>query len=378
MRGSVRRRGPHSWELVIELGYDAAGKRQRQYESVRGTKREADRVLAARVNALATGVLISPAKLTVAEFGQRWLADTQANVALRTHERYAEIVRLHILPTIGTNRLNELRAAHVVRAQQVWRESGLAPRTVLKVHRLLHKMLNDAVRWGLVSVNVCTAVSAPRVERKEMPALTSAQARALLEQVRGTDYGALLATALYTGLRLGELRGLRWQDVDLDSSRLSVIQTVQRIAGELRVGGVKTHRSRRAMWVAPPLVAILREHRRRQAKAQLAAGDAWGEGGLVFTDALGRPVSDVAVRWAFWRALQTAGLPRVRLHDLRHTAATLLLELGVHPKIVSEMLGHSTIAVTLDLYSHVTPTMQREAAERLGALLSEPGHRGPF
>jgi len=355
------------------MGSDpATGKRLRRFESVVGTKRDAERVLAARLHELATGALINPNKLRVAEFGEQWLRDTRANVAPRTHERYSELVRLHIAPTLGAFRLGDLRASHVIRAQEVWRESRLAAGTVLKLHRLLHKMLGDAVRWQLIAVNPCAAVRAPRAQRVEMTALSPEQAWVFLEQVRGVDHGALLSTALHTGLRLGELRGLRWQDLELETGRLSVTQTVQRIGRELRVAGVKTPRSRRAVALAPQLVLILREHRARQVERRLAAGDAWENTDLVFTDALGRPVSEAAVRWAFWSALRAAGLPRIRIHDLRHTAATLMLGQGEHPKIVSEMLGHSTIAVTLDLYSHVTPTMQRAAADRLGTLLSGP------
>jgi len=373
VRGSVRRRGPGHWEIRFELGYDPNGKRIRRFESVAGTRRDADRQLARRLHELETGTLVSPGKLTVAAFASRWLEDTRATVAPRTFERYEEVVRLHVVPELGMHRLSELRVAHIVRAQQAWREAALAPRTVLKIHRIVFKMLDDAVRWQLLSVNPCAAVRAPHVERREMTALSLEQARSLLDQVSGTEHGVMLATAIHTGLRLGELRGLRWVDVDLESGRLSVTQTLQRVDGELRVGVTKTHRSRRAVTLAPQMVALLRHHRRRQVEAHLAAGDAWEDRwGIVFTDALGRPVSDMAVRWALWRALQAAGLPRVRLHDLRHTAATLMLGQGVHPKIVSEMLGHSTVAVTLDLYSHVTPTMQREAADRLGALLDGP------
>ena len=247
---------------------------------------------------------------------------------------------------------------------------GLSPSTVLKFHRLIREALHHAVRWRLLAVNPADAVTPPRVERREMSVLSPAQAVALLVQARGTEFEAPITTALYSGLRLGELRGLRWRDLDLDTGRLSVIQSLQKVPG----GGVvarqpKTHRSRRSVSVPAALVGVLREHRHSQVEARLVAGDAWEDADLVFTDALGRPLSETRLRWAFWRLLREAGLPRIRLHDLRHTMATLMLAAGEHPKVVSERLGHSTVSITLDTYSHVLPGLQAAAAERLAVTL---------
>ncbi|MGA8017179.1 MAG: site-specific integrase [Candidatus Dormiibacterota bacterium] len=179
-----------------------------------------------------------------------------------------------------------------------------------------------------------------------------------------------LLTALYTGLRLSELRGLRWRDVDLTAARLSIQQTLQRRRdGSLAVHEPKTHRSRRGVSLPAAVVEAVREHRRCQLEARLLAGNAWEDPDLVFTDALGRPLSETRLRHAFHRLLREAGLPRIRLHDLRHTMATLMLAQGEHPKVVSERLGHSTVSITLDTYSHVLPGLQAAAAERLAAAL---------
>jgi integrase len=186
-----------------------------------------------------------------------------------------------------------------------------------------------------------------------------------------------LLTALHTGLRLGELRGLRWRDLDLPGGRLSVQQTLQRLdSGRLVQGQPKTHRSRRAVSIPADVVEALQAHRAAQAQARLLAGPAWKESGLVFVDALGQPLSETRLRGAFRRLLRQAELPPIRLHDLRHTMASLMLAAGEHPKVVSERLGHSTIAITIDTYSHVTPGLQAAAAERLSDLLRVARRRG--
>jgi integrase len=372
MRGSIRRRGVKSWELTIDLGRDpVTGRRQRRFASVKGARRDAERELAARIHAIETGTDIDAPKITVAAYLQRWLRDyAKPDVAPRTYERYAEIVAHHIAPKLGMVTLSQLRPAHIVAAEREWQDAGLSPSTVLKFHRLIREALHHAIRWRLLAVNPADAVTPPRVERREMSVLNPAQAAALLAQARGTEFEAPITTALYSGLRLGELRGLRWRDLDLDAGRLSVVQSLQKVPG----GGVvarqpKTHRSRRGVSLPAALVGVLREHRRRQVEARLVAGDAWEDADLVFTDTLGSPLSETRLRWAFWRLLREAGLPRIRLHDLRHTMATLMLAAGEHPKVVSERLGHSTVSITLDTYSHVLPGLQAAAAERLAVTL---------
>jgi integrase len=372
VRGSIRRRGKGTWELTIELAPDpVTGERQRRFANIRGTRRDAERELAARIHAIETGTYVDAARESVGEYLRRWLRDyARPSVAPRTYERYAEIVNRHLIPQLGGLALARLQPAHIVAAERGWEEAGLSASTVLKFHRLLREALHHAVRWRLLAINPADAVTPPRVDRREMSVLSPSQAAALLAQARGTQFDAVLTTALYSGLRLGELRGLRWRDIDLDVGRLSVQQTLQKVPG----GGVvarqpKTHRSRRSVSLPSVVVDVLREHRRGQVEARLLAGDAWANGDLVFTDALGRPLSETRLRWAFWRLLREAGLPRIRLHDLRHTMATLMLAAGEHPKVVSERLGHSTVSITLDTYSHVLPGLQAAAAERLAATL---------
>lgn len=305
----------------------------------------------------------------MAQFLQRWLRDyARASVGRRTYERYEEIIRLHVVPALGRLELSDVRPAHILTAERQWREAGLSAYTVLKHHRLLRQALEHAVRWQVLVVNPANAVTPPRPERTEMSALDRDQVAALMEAANSGEFEVALLTALYTGLRVGEL--LRWRDIDLRLGQLRVQQAAQPVKG----GGVayaqpKTHRSRRAVSLPTPVTDALQRHRTLQTKDRLAAGPAWHEDDLVFTDAVGRVMSRTRLRLAFKKLLHEGRLPSIRLHDLRHTMATLMLAQGEHPKVVSERLGHATVGITLDTYSHVLPGLQAAAAERLAAAL---------
>jgi integrase len=205
-----------------------------------------------------------------------------------------------------------------------------------------------------------------------MSALNPEQARALVEAARGGPLEAIMITALATGMRKGELLGLRWREVDLERGTLAITGTLQRTAAGLVISETKTARSRRQVELSAVAVDALRRHRAAQTERRLLAGREWNDHGLVFPSTLGKPQDGSHLLYGqFHPLLKKAGLPLIRFHDLRHTAATLMLGRGIHPKIVSEMLGHATVAITLDLYSHVTPTMQRQAAQVLDDLLAD-------
>jgi integrase len=379
MKGSIRRRAAGIWQVRIEVGTDpVSGRRLRRSVHVYGTLKDAERERTALLHSLQAGTYVDPARETVAEFFERWLRDyAQASVGRRTYERYEEIVRLHVIPTLGRLRLSDLRPAHILTAEREWREGGLSASTVLKHHRLVREALQHAVRWQLMVVNPADAVTAPRPERREMLVLDRDQAAALLECAAGNEFEVALLTALYTGLRVGELLGLRWRDLDLLNGQLRVQQAVQPVkGGGVAYGPPKTHRSRRAVSLPSPVSEALQRQRAAQTKSRLAIGPDWQENDLVFTDAFGRPMSRTRLRLAFRRLLAEAGLPTLRLHDLRHTMATLMLAQGEHPKIVSERLGHATVGITLDTYSHVLPGLQAAAAERLAVALGGATGRG--
>jgi integrase len=255
------------------------------------------------------------------------------------------LVNKHVAPALGNVRLSKLTPAHLQGFYCSKLDSGLSPRTVQYIHVVLHRALKQALRWGLTVRNVAEAVDPPRVPKKEITPLSPGQARAFLEAVRGDRLEALYVLAIHTGMRQGELFNLRWDDVDLD-------------AGVLRVRGTKTTRSRRTVTLSETALDALRSHLERQLGEIDKAGSLWRENGLVFATAIGTPLSrQNLTQRSFKPLLEKAGLPQIRFHDLRHTCATILLSRGVHAKFVQELLGHATIAITLDTYSHVLPGM---------------------
>ncbi len=323
---------------------------------------------------------MAPAKITVAEYIRVWLRDyAEHNVAASTLQRYRGIVESHIIPTLGSRRLADLRPIDIQAAYTRWLSPGgrcgsemrgLSPRTVLHHHRLLREALNQAVRWQLLARNPCDSVEPPRPTRAEVKVLDGREAKRLLDAAKAEPLYALYHTAVTTGARLGELLALRWQDVDFEGSRMSVSRTVRRYSDNGYVfSSPKTHRSRRPIALDAKTKDVLLEHRRRQLERRLLVGPAYDDQDLVFATSTGTPLGDSTVRTTFTRILQAAGLKRIRLHDLRHTAATLMLKAGVNPKVVSDRLGHSTISITLDIYSHVLPDMQRDGAEALARMI---------
>ena len=243
---------------------------------------------------------------------------------------------------------------------------GLSATTVHHLHAVLHRALEKAMRQGMVARNVCDLVDAPRMKRHHMQVYDADQAKILLEAVAGDRFEALYVLALTTGMREGELLALRWDDVKLDLGTLSVRATLQNLGGHLALGEPKTAQSRRQIRLTPRAVAALRQHHLRQAEERLLMGPAWHDQGLVFPNRLGGLMDGLNfLKQGYYRILEKAGLPRIRFHDLRHTAATLLLRQGVNPKVVSEMLGHAQVSITLDIYSHVLPDMQDAAVQAM-------------
>ena len=366
--GSIQQRKDGRWSAVVDLGWKS-GKRTRK--TVYGkTRKEVAHKLTDLLKTRKDGLPIPVGTEKVETFLLRWLEATKPTVRPRTWQRYEEYVRLHAVPKLGRLRLVNLAPHHLQLLYSERLAAGFSPQTVVHLHRMLHRALGQAVRWGAVARNVTELVDPPRVSRKEMRALSSDEARRLLKAAAGTPLEALYTIAVTTGMREGELLGLRWHDVDLDARKLHVVGSLQNIAGEgWKIVEPKTARSRRLVVLSELGTQSLRRHRAIQAERRLGAGDAWQDNDLVFPNGIGRPINppNLLIR-SFHPLLAKAKLPRVRFHDLRHTAASLLLDQGIHPKIVSEMLGHSAVAITLDLYSHVTPSMQAQAADALDSL----------
>ena len=382
MRGSIRKRGQTSWTVIVDLGRDpATGKRRQIWRSVKGPKREAEALLVQLLHERDTGVERPVGKLTVASFLDRWLVDyVEPNLAPKTCVSYRDVVRVHLVPALGSLDLVALRPSHIqslysrlLQSGRSDRRGGLSPRSVLRYHQILHAALHQAVRWQLLVRNPADAVEPPRPARRELRATTAEQARAVMAAADETSIGPFVRLALLTGMRRGELLGLRWADVDLEAGAVHIQQTAQRISGQgIVFRQPKTRLSRRSVALSPDAVAALRRHRVRQAEARFLAGPAYADRDLVFATGLGTPLEPGNLRRTWLGVARAAGIPGLRLHDLRHAHATLMLGQGVHPKVVSERLGHASVNITLDTYSHVLPGLQEAAAAALDSILAEP------
>ena len=366
--GTIKERADGLWEARVSL---PGGKRKSLYGK---TRRDVQDKLRAALRDMDAGLDLTAGRQTVGQFLDRWLDDVVApTLAPKTVSSYREIVRVHLVPALGRHELTKLTPQHVQALLREREAAGRSPRTVAYIRAVLRIALNRALKWGLVSRNVAALTDAPRAVRTERRPLTPTQARALLTAAEGDRLEALYRVGLALGLRLGEALGLSWADVDLDAGTLRVRFALQRIGGTLTLKEPKTEKSRRSLTMPASLVAALRAHRVRQLEERLAAGPRWHESGLVFTNTIGGPLEPSNVLKALKSRLAAAGLPAQRFHDLRHAAASLLLAQGVPARVVMDILGHSQIATTMDLYSHVMPAAHEDAAALMDAILTATG-----
>jgi integrase len=374
MRGHIRERSPGHWAIVIDVRDPQTGKRKRRWHRFKGTKREAQVECARLITERDGGAYIDPTRVIVAAFLRRWLDHMATQVSPRSHECYGEIVNTNIVPIIGNLILSKLRpdtiAAMYTTALESGRQTGggLSPRSVCLMHRVLSQAMKQAVKWQLLAQNPCDAVSPPRVERKQMKVLDADGTAAIIEAARPRALFMPILLGAMCGLRRGELAALRWRSIDLDAGQISVVASLEQTNSGVRL---KPPKSGRARTVALPSLAIeeLRRHRVKQAEELLRLGIRQTDETHVCLQPNYEPWAPRNLSSAFIKFIKASGLPRVRLHDLRHSHATHLLMANVHPKIVQERLGHANIATTMDLYTHVMPGMQDEAATRIDAAL---------
>lgn len=311
------------------------------------------------------GMLPTTSSATVQEYIEPWLEDVhKSTIKLSTYNHYEKLVRLYIVPGLGRIKLQSLTPQQVQTFYSKKLKEGLSPKSINNIHGLLHKALSNAVKWNILPRNICDAVTPPRLRRKEKTVLAPEQAHVLLQNIKNHRLEALLTLALVTGMRCGELLALRWSDIDLTNCSLQVKRTVSYIKGHGRVESEpKTEKSRRQIMLPLLVIEVLIRHKASQDE-QRSKTESWADKDLIFTNAEGDYMGVTTMRDAFNRVLKEAGLPHIRFHDLRHSAATILLSRGTHPKIVQEILGHSQISMTLDVYSHVLPSMQGDVTKR--------------
>jgi integrase len=366
--GSIYRRKDGYW--VGQYGVETASGRKTRY--IYGKRREEVREKLTKAIADRDGGRVYDAdNMTVGEYLDRWLNDSVRDpVRQRTWERYEQFVRVHLTPALGKIKLAKLTPAHVRSLHRDKLDSGLAPRTVLHIHRAFNKALKQAAADGLIPRNPVAPVKPPQPRREEIRPLNCEQVRGLFEAASGDRLEALYIVAVTAGLRRGELQGLKWDDVDLEAGTLQVRRTLSEPKGGYIFEAPKSGKGRSIRLTRKATVA-LREHRKRQLEERMHKAGLWRDQGLVFPSAVGTPLSGGNLNRTFKATLQRARLPQsTRFHDMRHTCATLLLKQGVNPKFVQELLGHADISLTLNVYSHVLPDMGDAAAGAMDAALA--------
>jgi len=385
MRGHIRkkvRNGRTRYYVMIELEElepdPVTGRRNRRRRSHGGydRKKDAQAALDELISRRVQGVYAEPSSLTVGAYLDQWFEAARSQLRQTTWHNYRQLVDQYVIPELGPMKLNKLEAMHLdslyaklMTSPSARRPEGLSPRTVRYTHAVLHKALLDAVKKRLLSVNPADFASPPKQRSPEMRAWRPEEALAFLAHTQDHRLSAAFLLALTTGARKGELLGARWSDLDAEARRLSIRQTLVTVGYKPVFSEPKTPQSRRSIALDEGTVRVLRAHRARQSEERLAAGPLWDDHGLIFCASDGRPLHPDRFDKIFRRLCVEAKVPQFGFHALRHTAATLLLSEGVNPKVVAERLGHSSIRITLDTYSHVLPTVQEEAAEKLGRLL---------
>jgi integrase len=374
MKGHVYQRAKGSWTIIYDLPADmVTGKRRQKSQTVKGTKRDAERVLREVLLSLEQGTYVKPNKVKLGEWLRQWLKDyVSMNTTDRTQESYKSIVERHLIPSLGKITLTDLQPVHIqsyyadkIDKGRADGKGGLSARSIVYHHRILSNALDYAVKMGVVVRNMVKVVEPPRIAKMTMNTLSPEEVTRFLDAARVTDYYVYFATLLYTGLRRGELLALRWRNMDLESATLTVVETAYKLGnGTYVIKEPKTPQSRRTVTLPPSLVELFKVYKADQELLRIQLGVSLNADDFVFIRPDGSPINPNAVTLAFKRIIKRAMLRSIRIHDLRHTHATLMLKAGVHPKVVSERLGHANIGITLDIYSHVLPGLQEAAAEK--------------
>jgi integrase len=362
--GSIYQRKDGRWAASITLENH---KRKTFYGK---TRKEVQEKLRVALNEQKQGILSTGPQQSMKQFLELWLEEVhKPTIRIGTYKGYRRYLDKHIFPALGHIPVQKLTPQKVQAFYARKQQEGLSAKSVNNIHGMLHKALEHAVRWGLAPRNVCDAVSLPKQTRRDIQPLTQKQARQLLVSAQGHKLAGLLTLAITTGMREGELLALKWLDINFDARSLHIQHSMGYIPGQGYLEfEPKTSKGRRKI-VLPPLVCeALKQHRTRQLEACLKAGTRWQDHDLVFCNMYGGYLDPAHLRQRFDKLLKDAGLPDVRFHDLRHSAATILLSMGVPAKVVQEILGHSQISMTMDIYSHVLPDMQQEAMGKMNDL----------
>ncbi|MEZ5821639.1 MAG: tyrosine-type recombinase/integrase [Xanthobacteraceae bacterium] len=374
MKGHLKERSPGHWAIILDVRDPESGKRRRKWHSFRGTKREAQVETARLIAAIQGGTYLEPSKMTVSSFLESWIEHMRTQISPKSHARYSELARKNIVPLLGSVVLTKLKPTAISSAYAkaltdgCRKGGGLSPQTVTHMHRILKQALSQAVKWELIARNPADAVDPPKTTRGSMNTYDLDQTAELIEAMRPTRMLIPALLAVLCGMRRGEVVALRWKNVNLVTGQLAILESAEQVGSKVRYKSPKSGRGR-TLALSASLVDELRAHRFRQAEELLKVGIRLSDDTFVVAQTDGSPLQPDSLTQDWVRKLANTSLPRVRFHDLRHAHATHLLSSGVHPKVASERLGHSKIGITLDLYSHVMPGMEADAAERVDAAL---------
>lgn len=368
--GTIRQRKDGSWEGRYTVGRDPGTGKQIQKSVYGKTQKETRIKLQQATAAIDLGVYTEPSKLTVSRWLEIWLEEFLGDVKPRTQELYTSTVKNRIKPAIGAVKLSELKTAAI---QKFYNDCGrgdspLSAKTVRNIHGILHKALQQAVEAGYIRDNPADACKPPRIVKKEITPLDEEETKLFVKAVHDDPYEILYLVTLFTGMREGEVMGLKWDTVDFDAGTVRIVHQLQLHKGTYQLMPTKNSKPR-TITPAPYVMNLLRTQKRIQAGWRLAAGRAWQDDGFVFTNQLGAHLARQTVYKHFKDAVESIGLKDRRFHDLRHTYAVASLRAGDDPKTVSENLGHATVAFTLDIYGHVTEQMRRASADRMQAYI---------
>ncbi|NNE98000.1 MAG: site-specific integrase [Pyrinomonadaceae bacterium] len=372
MAGQLIKKNDNTWLVRIFLGRNAEGKRQYFSKTIHGAKKDARKFLTAKLREKDLGVFVEPASTSLSDFLDRWLEQIAKNkLRERTFDNYESLIKNHIRPKLGLKRLCDIQSYEIQKLYNEMIKAKYSPKTIKHVHNVLSSALKQAVRWKMLIQNPCDLCELPRMERTEMKYFSREETAKFLKTAKDDKYFAIFLVAIETGMRPEEYLGLKWKDIDFENGNLSVRRAlVSQKGGGFIFTEPKTKNSRRNLPLSKTVVDTLKAHRRKQLEERFKLGADYENLNMVFATGIGTPLlHGNFLRRHFKPIRDKAGLPKIRLYDLRHTTATLLLLDGEHPKVVQERLGHASIVLTLDTYSHVLPTMQKTATDKMEKLM---------
>lgn len=369
MRGCItKRRG--KWYYVYDVGlHPDTGRRKQKWSRGFDTKQEAERALTKALNEFGQTGNIELTQETVKDYFSSWLAQKRQQVRPGTYNTYMWLVNTHIIPSLGKMKLKNITPPHLVQLYNQLLAKGLAPQTIKHISKILHDAFETALKWGQLNRNVAKLVKTPKVPRYEMKIWDETQVNTFLKSTENTRYFTLFLLAISTGMRKGEILALKWEDIDFANSRLTVRRSYVRGYKGFMFQEPKTTAGIRNILLPDQTVQSIKKHKINQNVERLKAGRHYQEFGLVFPTCTGKPMNPQQLDEAWNKAIKHSKLPKIRFHDLRHTHASLLLKSGVHAKVISERLGHSNTSITMNVYSHLLPGMQEQAANKINSMI---------